>query len=206
MKGVLLYGANGSPLLSADSVHDAMEQAPTNVLSVAAYLLGRNPDTGQAQRVSVRDADTDAQNANHKYLKVASANHAFGATYWERWRNNVQGTLLASAQRNADTDTATMTNYNAKGVMLFLRISATSGTGGLKPILILDGPVEGSIWYLTAGSAQTATALYVYTIYPGVTSGGTERFSAPLPRTWKVRIQHQDASNYTYSLGYSYIV
>ncbi len=136
-----------------------------------------------------------------------------GATF-DRWRNNMQGTLLASAARTATTSSPQQINYNARGIMLFLNISAASGTGGLIVRLLGIDPISGNDAELNTDiTAITATGLYLFELYPGSSSAGAsgaskvnQRISASLPRTWYAKIVAGDSSSYTYSLGYSSIL
>lgn len=117
---------------------------------------------------------------------------------------NLEGTLLASAARTTGPTTAIQKNYNAKGVIIYLNITAASGTGGLRVFIQMIDPVSGSVTNINAApTAIIATGLYTYAIYPSMSSGATQATSGVLPRSWNVWIQELDASSYTYSLGYS---
>ena len=116
---------------------------------------------------------------------------------------NSESELLASAARTADTSTPEQVNSAYKGVLLLLRITAVSGTGGL--ILRLETREEGgSTWAVMSNNytAITATGLHVFVMYPGGSSApaGAVAFSGVLPYRWRVRVQHSDGSSYTYSL------
>ena len=98
----------------------------------------------------------------------------------------------------------TFDNNLYRGVILYLNITAASGTGGLQPILVATDPVSGvSVNIASIGTAKTATGLIIYTIFPvsGLTtaSGGTLPF--PLPSNWSVKVNPGDGTNYTYSLS-----
>lgn len=131
------------------------------------------------------------------------------ATY-DRWRNNTEGTLLASAARTETTVSSTQTNYNSRGVMLFFNVSVASGTGGLTLRLTGVDPVTGTHYSMLVSTAFITTGGRSYIIYPGVSTAavndvtGTSSFM--VPRQWGVRVVHSDASSYTYSIGYSLIL
>jgi hypothetical protein len=58
-----------------------------------------------------------------------------------------------------------------------------------------------------APAAVVATGLQVYALYPGVSGGAVSQpTQIVLPRTWRVRVVHGDATNYTYSVGASLAV
>jgi hypothetical protein len=135
-----------------------------------------------------------------------------GGTF-DRERGNIEGTLLASAARTTSTS-AGQTNYNARGVTVFLNITAASGTGGLKVRVLSVDPVSSAIvLHFEATTGITATGIYGYEMYPGATTAGTagpslinQRTSGVLPRIWLASVNVSDASSYTYSLGYSLIL
>lgn len=134
------------------------------------------------------------------------------ATVYERQRPNMSGTLLASAARTGSTTSPTQTSYSGRGVLIFLDVTAASGTGGLTVKLRALDPVTGGGFHINVDpTAITATGSYGYMIYPGASSagGGTatvKQFTpAAVPRTWNVSVVHGDASSYTYSLGYALI-
>ena len=130
-----------------------------------------------------------------------------GAT-WDREQATQEGTLLASAARTSDTTSADQTNYTARGVMLFLRVSA--GTPNLLLYIQIKDPVSGL--YANANvapTAITATGLYCYELSPGGTVAGQQvyqRTGGHLPRTWRVYIVHNNANSITYSVAYCYLV
>lgn len=147
---------------------------------------------------------------------VPVAPELFNETTHDRQRGNTEGTLLASAARTATVSAANapVANFNARGVIVWLNITITSGTGGLQANLFGRDPVTAQLAFLNATPAAiTATGIYGYELYPGSTAAGSagsnliqQRTSAVLPRTWGARVTHGDASSYTYSLGYSLIV
>ncbi|WP_424766294.1 hypothetical protein [Paenibacillus sp. sgz302251] len=136
---------------------------------------------------------------------------AFNGTTWDRWRNNQQGTLLASATRTANTTTPNQTNHNARGVLVSLIVTAASGTGGLQ-IQVYGLSQNGGVLGYSAplpSSAITTTGRYVYTLYPSasLSIGGNmvAAVNQPLVRTWYVTISHLDGTNYTYYVDFALI-
>ena len=134
---------------------------------------------------------------------------AFNGSTWDRVYNNTQGTLLASAARTATAFSPTMTNVNARGVKVSLQITGASGTGGLL-LRIAGKDSNGGQWNETVAPALvTATGVYVYEMYPGAGAAHADVIqstSAPLGRLWYVSVTAGDATSYTYSVQYSYIV
>lgn len=136
----------------------------------------------------------------------------FNETGWDRLRNNTQGTLLSNAARTAQTLAPTMTNYNSRGVILWLTITSASGTGGLRVKIFGQDRVTSTLLDMNADPvAISATGYYGYLLYPGATSsGGSNQYihqatDLPLPRTWSAIVAVGDASSYSYSLSYQLI-
>ena len=118
-------------------------------------------------------------------------------------------TLLASAARTTTTTSADQTNQNARGVVVYVNVTAASGTGGLQLAIQGKDPVSGGYKTLnTLPTAITATGLYVYELYPGCSTTGNLAavYAQVLPRTWRIQMNAGDGSSYTYSIGCSLIL
>lgn len=122
-----------------------------------------------------------------------------------------EGTLLASAVRNSDTNTADQTNTSkARGAIIILDVTAVTALQTLTVNLQLKDPASGK--YLTLattgalGATATATGTYGLISHPGFgsligslsTLFGTSLY---LPYTWRAQVDHSGAGNFTYSLG-----
>jgi hypothetical protein len=181
---------------------------------ISAYTSGSITVVGRAEPFSGTPALNDVQ-LTGSTLTDAQATHIAnmgynGATY-DRWRNNTEGTLLASVARTTGASAANQTNHNAKGVQVVLNITAASGTGGL--LLFIRGvdPISGTMYNINATPAAIiATGIYVFDLYPGasgtIANNITQRTAGLLPKIWFVRINPGDASSYTYSIAYSLIL
>lgn len=120
---------------------------------------------------------------------------------------NTTGTLLPSATRTAFTSAPQQTNYNARGVIVFLNVTAASGTGGLVVRIRGVDPVSGNGVYLNPSPTAIITAgTTAYTVYPGIASVNQQGYNYVLPKLWSVDVNHNDATSYTYSLNYCYII
>lgn len=151
-------------------------------------------------------ANGDAASNTRNQLPVESRPALFNGTTWDRARGWQEGTLLTSAARTAQTDSAVQTNYGWRGIILFLSITAASGSGGLQVRIIGVNPADATNHFLnSAPTAKTATGQAAYAFYPGTTTGGDQGTPYPLPRTWFARVQVGDSSSYTYSLSYCLI-
>jgi len=107
------------------------------------------------------------------------------------------------------------TNYNARGVVLFINITAVSGTfatgEGLKIIMRGKDLISGKYVWLAYTDAFTSTGMRILLVYPGATD--TQGIPAvyvndiPLPRTWHVRYDITGTTpSFTFSVGASYVV
>lgn len=137
---------------------------------------------------------------------INSLSSGFNGTTWDRWRNNTEGVLLASASRSSAPTTSIQTNYNHRGVVVFLDVTAASGTGGLAIEIHGVDPVTGKAIKLNSNMTLiTATGVYEAILYPGMSHSSGDA-NVPLPRKWQVKIYHGDGSSYTYSVGHSLIL
>jgi len=177
-------------------------QALTGIM--AAGLMGWNGTTMDRVLASIA---ADAQAATGL---LGAGNELFNGTNWDRQRNNQASNILPSAARTAGVDTATQINYNARGVIVFLVVTAASGSGGLS-VAIQGADQAGNFVTLhTIAAAITATGTYAYELYPGVvaTAPGNLKlsWSGALPRSWRVEVTVGDSSSYTYSVNASLIL
>lgn len=190
---------------------DSVLQEDVKGLVVAAQLWAKNggaanyhlPMTG-AQYLN--DAETVSA-ADHA-LKVLSYLSAWNGAKADRWRNNSEFTILASAVRAATTSSADLVNYNARGVMLWFDLTAVPGVDTVQVTVELKDPVSGKYtgaYYFEA--ALAGTGFRTYLVYPGHTAGQLNgSINQAIPRTWRVTVTHVGAGNFTYSVGGCYIL
>jgi len=113
---------------------------------------------------------------------------------------------LESAARTETTASADLINYNARGVMVLLRISAVPGTDTVQ--LRIQGKLQGEYFDMAADSATSATGLRTTQLYPGAadTDGQLVNISAlGLCRDWRILVKHVGNGSFTYSVTASYI-
>jgi hypothetical protein len=149
----------------------------------------------------------DGWGSSVKTLGVASEGFAYNGATWDRWRNNTEGTLLASAARTATPPSSTMTNYNHRGLDLQFRVTAVTGSPSLT-VSVQTQDADGNWVSIASFTAVTAVGVYSYQIYPGAQSSAsyTSVRGTALPRTWRVLVTHGTADSVTYSLKYALIV
>lgn len=126
---------------------------------------------------------------------------------------NVEGTALASAVRAASTTSAAFTNHNCKGILLQLEVSANPGGAETLQLQLWSGltgsnPVFASA-VASAFSGGSGTQWLL--VYPGAAAAPSGGFgdavsSQVCPRTFKVRVAHSAAGNWTYVVTYTLMV
>jgi len=148
-------------------------------------------------------------------LIAAIFKYGFNGSTWDRWRSNTEVTVLPSATRTASGSSSDQINYNAKGVLVWLRISAVSGTfaAGEGLILYVLAKDRTSGYYLRISpiiGPYTTVGNRHIVIYPGVTDIAdlfVGENDIPLPRTWKVYYGISGTNpSFTFSVGASYVV
>lgn len=106
---------------------------------------------------------------------------------WDRARNNFVTTADSSAARTATVAGATVTNYNARGAVITINVTAASGTTPTLVAKLQYSPDGGTTWIdytekpVTATISATGKTTLV--VHPGVTEVANSVVSLPLPRT-----------------------
>lgn len=117
------------------------------------------------------------------------------------------GPILPSAARTAlvadlipDENVA-----DAQGIIVFLVVTAASGTGGLTVSLkaLPPGGQSGGVPFAAASAAIIATGTTALVVYPGVATAASPftTINTILPPRFSLNVAVGDASSYTYSLA-----
>lgn len=141
---------------------------------------------------------------------VGGAGMLYNATTLDLWRNNHPITVLSSAVRAASNNAAQQTCYNARGMIVFVSITAVPGTDTVTFGWTAKGPVTGT-YDTNIGAASGALAtngVRSYLFYPGAVTNNayTTVYNGPVPRDWRIEVTHSAASNFTYSVSVQYIM
>lgn len=119
----------------------------------------------------------------------------------------ISGPFIPSAARTTlITDTVPDENIaDARGIVVYLVVTAASGTGGLT-LQVKGIPPFGGVGVLlhAAPTAVIATGTTSLTIYPGLPapgSAGANTANAVLPPRISIGVGVGDASSYTYSVS-----
>ena len=138
-------------------------------------------------------------------LNVNSYNMVYDptASTFSRQRGQHELTLLSSAARTATTTSADFTNYNSKGIIVVLNITAAAGGGETLQTEIQAGnSIITSYLPLTTGTTQTATGATWVILYPTTMGAGNwnNYVNSVLPKTFRVKVTHSAAGSWTYSV------
>lgn len=123
-------------------------------------------------------------------------------------KQNIEITVLPSELRTVTYTTEPLTNYEYRGIRLFLNITtAASGTLDIKlqELVIFAG---SATWLDITGAAfaqKSGTGADDLVIYPGITATANRRVNDVLPKTWRVVSTLASTPSFTYSLGGCYI-
>ena len=160
--------------------------------TTGAYTLAVN-SSGQASIVDAKyptaAAATDGY-ANPTITHEGADGMLFNNSTWDRARNNFVTTADSSAARTATVAGATVTNYNARGAVITINITAVSGTSPSMVARLQYSPDGGTTWIdytekpVTATISATGRTTLV--VYPGVPEVANSAVSLPLPRTLRM--------------------
>jgi len=148
-------------------------------------------------------------------LMTQAVLYGFNGSNWDRWRNNVDVTLLPSAARTAGGAGGDVVNYNARGVSCLLNVTAASGTfaaGEGLSINLRGKDVLSGNYYLLTGSTTVlaATGSRNLLCYPGATDAGgafDQQNDVPVPRVFRVEYGITGTNpSFTFSVGSTLIV
>lgn len=183
------------------------------------YVVNSNGDIVGVLPTAALAADGAALPTTPELL---AALQTYNGTTLDLFRGNTEGTLLASAVRAVSTNGPDTVNYNAKGVSVVINVTVEAAAETLALKVQGKDPVSGNYYtiadagviYTAATEAPTETkALIVYpgvlaADLPGIAAGvqGSIGKSGVIPRTWRAVVTHSASGNWTYSLGYSYIL
>jgi len=154
---------------------------------------------------------SDALTTVHGATYGIACKYGFGGTYWERWRNNTAATVLASATRTTSGASSDQTNFNARGIIVFVKVTAVSGTSPTLDVAVqAKDPTTGYYKDILRIPQFTTTGTLTGVLYPGATDAAAlfeAENNVPLPRKWRIGYTIGGTNpSFTFSVGVSYIV
>jgi hypothetical protein len=196
----------------------------TFAIQAGPTALASRTDTQGNLQVALYDANTNtkmnslaaasdtAANGNQALFVIPYTQDYddIGGT-WNRRRNNTVVTAFASAARTATPTAVNITNWNGRGLVLFVDVTVAASALALTPSITLRDTLGATAFTLWAAAAQitaTGAARYVYLLYPGSASAGswTESVQIALPRQLTMNVTHANANSVTYSVTVHHIL
>ena len=199
--GVSTVGRASSSAPSAVTTGDAVK--PWHDLG-GAYIFNP-PSINNSDNVSISSGSFVHPGGNSNFLGVimkATNSATADASTRDNWRNNVAGTLLASAARTTTTSSADQTNYNGQAVAVTLNITAVPGGDTVTLSIEAKDPVSGAYTAILTGSAEAGTATRRYRVGTNIAAVANLAAADVLGRTWRATVTHSAAGSFTYSVGY----
>jgi hypothetical protein len=133
---------------------------------------------------------------------VILINHLTGAGYEVSGVNQDNITLITASGVTSNQTSATQTNSNARGVVVWLNMTNV-GTGSVTVLIQGIDPVSGNSYNIFTGSAITSNTFIAYTVYPAVANGSTSADQV-IPRSWRVYVQANNNNPTTYTVSQAY--
>lgn len=152
-------------------------------------------------QVSLLNGGNDGQSSGGNGLAFAGYGLGFNGSGWDRQRNNIDVTVLASAARTIATNSADLISYNARFLRVAIDISAIAGSPSLVFTVKAKDALSGVYSTILASAALTGTGHTVLLIGPGLLAVANLVANAPLPRTFRVEVTVGTADSVTYSVG-----
>jgi hypothetical protein len=179
---------------------DGTNLQPQKMFTSGVAAVSLTTTAGAALNVNTPSAD--GLNLSAAMQTVLPANVVFNGTTWDRVRNNLQGTLLASAARTETASSPDQTNYNGRGVHVILDVTASADTPSI--VLKIEGKdAAGNYYTLLEGAAVTGDSTNVYKVMPWIAAVANVSAADLVPRTWRVTVTHADADSITYGVYYA---
>lgn len=120
---------------------------------------------------------------------------------------NSDGLLRASASQGPSTENIDFENISGRGLILYLNITAETGTATLNVKVQRKDPVSGTYFDIPGASfaAKTATGSDMLCIYPGAVAVANQVVNQIVGRNLRVvAVESGGGSTFTWSLGVGY--
>ncbi len=120
---------------------------------------------------------------------AAEAQLLFNGSTWDRQRNNFNQVVDASAARTTTVAGTTVTNYNAKTLLIHFKVSAITGTTPTITPKLQWSPDGGTIWLDVPGAVFPTISTVsdnVMQVGLDVVAAANAAVNFPLPRTLRM--------------------
>jgi hypothetical protein len=183
------------------------QNGTTSMNPVIGGGIATDGSTVKSFTVFANSADGQSMNSL-PVLATVNETVSYNGNNWDRVRNNVDVTLLASAARTTTQTSADITVYNCQAIIVTLNISASGGAISLTPTINYKDPASGTYATMLTGTTVAATGMTTYVIDPRLVSGTppwTKTVPAAIGRVIQIVITVGNANSQTYSVGYTLI-
>jgi len=129
----------------------------------------------------------------------------FNGTGWDRARNNVYATAIASGTYNATQTSPALATYNARRLIVWCKITSVPGTDTVDFQIQLREPVTGSVKTIASTGAQSALATLLLAVGPGVgasPTGYTDAQDSPIGPSFRIQVVHSAGTDFVYGVYY----
>lgn len=140
-----------------------------------------------------------AGSSGSRALPMTNFNHN-GSTY-DPQMNNHELTALASAARTASVDSADLVNYNGRGIVVTIDVTAVTADPSM--VVTIQGKSSlGSDYYtILASAAIVGTGVTVLRVAPGLTTAANLVANDLVPRIFRISVANADSDSITYSVS-----
>lgn len=194
--GVSTVGRASSTTPSSVTTGDAVK--PWHTLA-GAYVVS---SSGAAIAVDANGGPTTLADPGGVDRALLVDPQLFNGATWDRNRNNIAGTLLASAARTATTSSADQTNYNGQAVAVTVNVTVVPGVETLTVTIEAKDPVSGAYTTILSSDALVATGTVRMRVGTNITAVSNLAAADVLGRTWRVTVTPSASGSFTYSVGY----
>lgn len=119
--------------------------------------------------------------------------------------DNKDITLLTSAARTVQTDSADQVNTRGKGLHIIIDVTIDPALASITPRIQGKDPVSGKYYDILVGVAITAVGITVLKVFPGIAASANAAANDILPAHWRFRMDVADTDSMTYSVSASVI-
>lgn len=139
--------------------------------------------------------------ANPTTTGVRGFGYLYNGSTWDRARNNVEATLLASAARTTTQTSADITTYDAKKLIVVLDMTSV-GTGSVTVSIDGKDSASGKYYNILTGVAITTNSTNRYRVGETLAAVANSVAQDYLPRVIRIVVTANNANSATYSVGY----
>lgn len=132
----------------------------------------------------------------------------YNGTIPERVRGNQDLSIFTSAAHttSGDTSSADQVNYNAKGLHLYIKVTAITSAPSITVKIQGRSVLTGDYYTILESAAISTVSVMLLKVYPGLPVSANVSANDILPRTWRVTVTAGNTDSITYSVAASTIL